>query len=407
MSAMTRTIPLVLAFVLPFAGVVQPGDGQLPVKKYLTKDGKAKGGIFAAGLMVGKTAYIAGKGDYSPDAPFAEKVKNCLNEVRKTLQIGGLDMQHVVQSWVYLEDTTKFEEFNKVYGEVFKNDPPVRTTIGVTRVPGESHLEITCVAYSDLTERQRLGNLTPGAPYSPAIKAGDTVFCSGKGDHLPDGSHPETFEEQVRQTMRNVEGSLKLAGLDFRHVAMAYVFLDKVENLAVADKVYKEFFKPGDEPACATVFVDWIPGGSHVEVTVAATADLANRKVVRLPEMQKHSAAAGVTANAAVWAGNTLYLSGLPGFKYKEGVLASGLGDQVHQMAGNHTAILEAAGLKLEDIISGHVYLRDIKDYNALNKIYAGYYSKGPGVRTCLMPYSGKDNNDVRVMASFIAAKTR
>ena len=75
--------------------------------------------------------------------------------------------------------------------------------------------------------------------------------------------------------MRNVETTLKQAGLDFRHVVMSHVFLDKYENLEVANKVYNEFFEDGNEPACATVFVDWIPGGSHVEVTCIATTDLA------------------------------------------------------------------------------------------------------------------------------------
>ena len=75
--------------------------------------------------------------------------------------------------------------------------------------------------------------------------------------------------------MRNVETTLKQAGLDFRNVVMSHVFLDKPENLEVANKVYNEFFEDGNEPACATVFVDWIPGGSHVEVTCIATTDLA------------------------------------------------------------------------------------------------------------------------------------
>jgi enamine deaminase RidA (YjgF/YER057c/UK114 family) len=406
---MTRAIPLVLALIIPVGGLVKPTDEQvsLPAKKYLTKDGKAKVGNFAAGVSVGKTTYVSGKGDYSPNAPFADKVKNCLNEVRKTLQVGGLDMQNVVQSWVYLEDPSKFEEFNKIYGEVFKTNPPVRTTIGVKRVPGESHLEITCVARSDLAEIKPIGEVATGWPFSPAVRAGETVYVSGKGDQLPGGAHPPTFEEQARQTMRNVEGTLKLAGLDFRHVVMSYVFLDKVENLPMAEKVYKEFFKAGDEPACATIFVDWIPGGSHFEVTVTAATDLANRKVVRPADMKSGRIEGGVTGSPAVWNGNTLYLSGLPGFNYKESVVPKGLVDQVQQMGRNHQAILEAAGLQLKDIVSGHVYLRDINDYSALNKAYAPIYSQGPGVRTCLMPYSGKDNSDVRVFASFIAARTQ
>lgn len=80
---------------------------------------------------------------------------------------------------------------------------------------------------------------------------------------------------------------------------------------------------------------------------------------------------------------------------------------QTRQMAQNHSDILDAAGLKLEDVVSGCVYLRNINDYTPFNDIYREYFSLGPGVRTCLMPNSGYEKNDVRVQASFIAARTR
>ncbi len=83
------------------------------------------------------------------------------------------------------------------------------------------------------------------------------------------------------------------------------------------------------------------------------------------------------------------------------------LDKQVRQMAQNDIYILTEAGLKLEDIISGHVYLRNINDYKPFNDIYAEFYSKGPGVRTCLMPNSGYEKNKVRASGSFIAARTR
>ncbi len=402
---MKRTGLLVATFVIA-QGLVQLAIGQVPEKKFLTKDGKKPTGLFAPGVMVGKTVYIAGKGDYRPDAAFPDKVTNCLNEIRKTLQVAGLDMEHVVKSFVYLEDHDKFAEFNKAYAEFFKKDPPARTTLGVAEVPGESRVEITCIAYSDPAGRKRIGDPPTGLPFSPGILAGDTLYISGKGDQLPDGSHPANFEAQVRQAMRNVETTLKQAGLDFRHVVMSHVFLDKAANLEAANKVYGEFFKEGDEPACATVLVDWIPGGSHVEVTCIATTDLAARKVVRPASIKLGPAGTTVKASPAVWAGNTLYLSGLAGVK-KEGTLAAGLGEQVHQMARNHVEVLDAAGLKLEDIVSGHVYLRDMKDYQDMNAIYRQYFSKGPGVRTCLMPKAGAENKDLHVQASFIAARTR
>jgi 2-iminobutanoate/2-iminopropanoate deaminase len=405
---MARRSLLVVAIVLPVlcqAGSAAAQDQ--PAKKKAAAEAKRKGALFSAGARVGKTLYISGKGDYRPNAAFPEKVENCLGEIRKALQSEGLDMRHVVKSFVYLEDRDKYPELNATYGKFFPEDPPARTTLGVAQVPGESRLEITCIAYTDLADKKRIGDPPAGFPFSPGILAGDTLYISGKGDQLAGGGHPATFEEQVRQAMRNVETTLKQAGLDLRHVVMSHVFLDKYENLEVADKVYNEFFEDGSEPACATVFVDWIPGGSHVEVTCIATTDLASRKVVRPPGLKDLSSEGAVTASPAVWAGNTLYLSALSGARPQGGPVPSNLTEQVHQMARNHMAVLESAGLTLEDIASGCVYLRDMKDYQPMNGVYRPYFSRGVAVRTCLMPNSSYEKNDVLVRASFIAARRR
>jgi enamine deaminase RidA (YjgF/YER057c/UK114 family) len=392
-----------LAAVVLALGLGESSLAQAPVKRFVTPDGKRPSGLFAPGVMVGKTLYIAGKGDYRPTEEFPAKVKNCLTEIQKTLQQAGLGMEHVVKSFVYLEDHDKYDDLNKYYGEFFPKSPPARTTLGVAQVPGESRLEITCIAYADLAERKAIGQPPAGRPYSPAVLAGDTLYVSGKGDQLPSGAHPATFEEQVRQCMRNVEASLKEAGLDFRNVVLSHVFVDDVKNLRAAASVYDEFFEDGSEPACAPIVVDWIPGGSHVEVTCFATTDLAKRKVVRPSGLQ--ASTMSVKASPGVWAGDTLYLSGLTGTE--GGKLVTGLEQQMHQMARNHVAVLDAAGLKLEDIVSGHVYLADIEEYNPMNAIYRQYFSKGPGVRTTLMPNNASKMSDARVIASFVAARTQ
>ncbi len=399
---------IVVASAIIALGLVGPAAAQGPATAQKTaKEARKATPLFAAGAKVGKTLYISGKGDYRPNAEFPEKVENCLNEIRKTLQSAGLDMRHVVKSFVYLEDSDKYADMNKTYAKFFPEDPPARTTLGVAQVPGPSRLEITCIAYTDLAEKKRIGDPPPGFPYSPGILAGDTLYVAGKGDQLAGGVHPPTFEEQVRQSMKNVEATLKLAGLDFRHVVMSHVYLDKYENLDVARKVYKEFFEEGNEPAAATVFVDWIPGGSHVEVTCIATTNLSGRKVVRPAGLKGTSSEAAVAASPAVWAGDTLYLSAFDGSKSSGGVASGDLAGQVHQMASNHSIILDAAGLKLEDIASGTVYLRDMKDYDPMNRVYRPYFSRGNAVRTCLMPNSSYEKNEILVKASFIAARKR
>jgi 2-iminobutanoate/2-iminopropanoate deaminase len=403
---MAKARSIVLAPAILALTLAQPARAQAPAKRFITPDGKRPSGLFANGVMVGKTLYIAGKGDYRPKEAFPGKVENCLNEIRKILQLAGLDMKHVVKSFVYLEDHEQFPEFNKHYAKFFPENPPARTTLGVPQVPGDSRVEITCIAYADLDETKRIGAPRPGLPFSPGVLAGDTLYVSGKGDQLPDGTHPATFEEQVRQSMRNVEATLKEAGMDLKNVVMSHVFLDKYDNLEMTDKVYNEFFEDGNEPACSTVFVDWMPGGSHVEITCIATKDLAGRKVVQAGSIKPSPSQAAVTASAAVWAGNTLYISGLSGTEPAGGAETADLERQVNGMGKNHFAVLEAAGLKPEDIVGGWVYLRDMQDYQPMNAIYKNYYSRGPGVRTCLMPNSSYEKNTIRVRGSFIAART-
>jgi 2-iminobutanoate/2-iminopropanoate deaminase len=398
------TVPLLtLAYLVAARGVV----AEPPAKKFLTSDGSRPSGLFAPGVAVGKTVYVAGKGDYRPNEEFPGKVRNCLAEVEKTLKVAGLSLSHVVSAHCYLEDADRYAQFNEIYKEFFPGKPPARTTLGVPHVPGDSRVEITAIAYSDPAEVRQIGTPPPGFPFSPGILAGNTLYVSGKGSQLPEGGHPPTFEEQVRQTLRNVEATLKLAGLDRRHVVFNNIYIDRYENYGIVNKVYSEFFEYGNEPARNTAFVDWIPGGSHVEITAVATADLASRKVVRPRSMRFGFDERAMTASPAVWAGDTLYMSGLAGLDSVDGLVPQDLATQVRRMAQGHIDILEEAGLTLADIVSGHVYLRDIADYQAFNDVYKEYFSKGPGVRTCLMPNSGIEKSDVRARASFVAARTR
>src|ERR1035441_2502409 len=53
----------------------------------------------------------------------------------------------------------------------------------------------------------------PVGPYSPGVVVGEYLYVSGQGAHRPDGSMPDTFAEQVRQTLENVKAVLEAGGL--------------------------------------------------------------------------------------------------------------------------------------------------------------------------------------------------
>jgi len=306
---------------------------------------------------------------------------------------------------VMLEDLEQAGEMTEIWKETFPTNSPARTTFSVANIPGPSQMEITAIAYSDLFERKIVGpgNLT----YSLGVLAGNTFYVSGRGSKIPGGGQPETFEEQARQAMKNMESALTEAGLEFRHVVWGNIYLDNYDNYGIMNKVYSEFFEYGNEPARVTVFVEGIPGGNHVEVTCIATTDLSSRKVVRPASMKYGPEEMALTASPGVLAGNTLYLSAQTGYVPEEGIGTVDLDKQFRQMMQNHLDVLNEAGLGFEDIVSANVYLRNINDYGPMNKIYPEYFElNGPGVRTCFQPNNGVEKNDVRVKSSFIMAGT-
>jgi reactive intermediate/imine deaminase len=102
-----------------------------------------------------------------------------------------------------------------------------------------------------------LGKMGPGPggqplPFSPAVKAGPFVFVSGQvamgenGEIVPGG-----IDAQTRQTLRNIERALALAGCTFDDVVKATVWLDDARDFWTFNRVYAEFFA-GNKPARST-----------------------------------------------------------------------------------------------------------------------------------------------------------
>ena len=89
-------------------------------------------------------------------------------------------------------------------------------------------------------------------PFSPAVKAGPFVFVSGQVAMGADGELvPGGIEAQTRQTLKNVEKALALAGCTLNDVVKSTVWLDDARDFWTFNRVYAEFF-PGNKPARST-----------------------------------------------------------------------------------------------------------------------------------------------------------
>ncbi len=85
----------------------------------------------------------------------------------------------------------------------------------------------------------------------------------------------------------------------------------------------------------------------------------------------------------AIDAGDYVYISG-QGPRRPEGTLPAAFSAQVRQSLDNVKAIVEAAGLTMENVVYAQVYLEDVSKYDELNKVWADYFPKTPPARAVL-----------------------
>ena len=86
----------------------------------------------------------------------------------------------------------------------------------------------------------------------------------------------------------------------------------------------------------------------------------------------KAPAAIGPYAQANV-IGNLVFTSGQLGMIPETGELAEGLEAQTRQVFANLKAVLEEAGSGLDKIVKTTCFMADMKDFAAMNAIYAEY----------------------------------
>lgn len=122
---------------------------------------------------------------------------------------------------------------------------------------------------SDLTKKIIKSPKAPAAigPYSQAVKVGSTLYLSGclgvdptTGNLVNGGT-----EAQARQAFINIGNVLEEAGLTFDNVVKTTVLLADINDFAILNKVYAEYFQ-SNFPARSTYQVAGLPRGGKIEI---------------------------------------------------------------------------------------------------------------------------------------------
>lgn len=114
----------------------------------------------------------------------------------------------------------------------------------------------------------------PVGPYNQAVAAsGKMLFVSGQISIDPSNNqlvHLGDVAEQTRQVMANLQAILTQAGASWSDVVKTGVFLKDMNDFAVVNKIYGEYFTEATAPARACVEVARLPKDVLVEVDCIA-----------------------------------------------------------------------------------------------------------------------------------------
>ena len=91
-------------------------------------------------------------------------------------------------------------------------------------------------------------------PLSPAVRAGDYIFVSGQVPLREDGSILQGgIEVQTQLVMDKIARLLAEAGASWDQVAKATCYLSDARDFVAFNRVYADYFPPGQRPARTAV----------------------------------------------------------------------------------------------------------------------------------------------------------
>ena len=198
--------------------------------------------------------------------------------------------------------------------------------------------------------------------------------------YVPVTSAPDAGPDIAKQT------ALTLARLDERlraeHSSLAdavvvTVYLRKAADFAAMNDAYRQAWT-ALPPTRTTVVSEPAAKDALVEMAAVAVPSGTERRLV-------HPASWATSPNPysyGIRAGDTLFLSGLIPRNGRDNTVVTGdVIVQTRAVLDNAREVLDAAGLSLDHVASARVFLPDLGDFDAMNRVYRDYFPAAPPAR--------------------------
>lgn len=115
-----------------------------------TPNAPAAIGPYSQAVVVGDLLFTSGQIPLRPDGTLNDgditvQTTQVLSNLKAVIEAAGASLNKVVKTTVFLKNLDDFVPMNTVYGEVFGNHTPARSTVQVAKLPRDVLVEIEAI----------------------------------------------------------------------------------------------------------------------------------------------------------------------------------------------------------------------------------------------------------------------
>lgn len=142
----------ITATVLPARGMAQGGAQDAKAIRKLNGEGKpgSEKDVIMPVIVHNGLIYVSGQGAHdtrdSKEWTIESHTTMVMDKVKKLVEVGGGSVDSILQLQVYLVKIEHWDGMHKVFSTYFPHGGPARTTVAVAALPGDSLVEINCIA---------------------------------------------------------------------------------------------------------------------------------------------------------------------------------------------------------------------------------------------------------------------
>lgn len=342
-----------------------------------------------------------------------DQAEQCFKNIKAIVNSIDHVMNDIVRITVFVKNIKDVDAVDEVYKTFFPSYVPTRTTVAVAALPMDALVQIEALLSNgegtipnapQAGDLIKLTNNTLNAPICPLST--QTVAFSHYNNltaQLP--IDPKTgrviaggVKEQTVQCLKNIKAILESIDVPFDDIVKTNIFLKNISDIEVVNEVYTTFFPDsaiarvtGYVPSSTIVAASDLPMGALVQIEVVVSHGdgtppqaVEDRHGLIIEANNTENAPMSPLSTQTVAFSHYNNLSAQLPIDPKTGeIVANGVKEQAVQCLKNIKAIVESIDHVMEDVVKINIFLKDIKDIDAVDEVYATFFPSGvPARRT-------------------------